>query len=61
MLLLQENIFQKLKILEILIPTLFSRLLKNGIYMLEHYIMHLHTKFQAASIFGSHLTAPKRR
>ena len=38
----------------------FQNFWKNGIYVLEHYIVHVHTIFQAYIIFGSHLIDPKR-
>ena len=38
----------------------FQNFWKNGIYVLDHYIVHVHTIFQAYIIFASHLIAPKR-
>ena len=48
--------------MKILIFSSFSQNFKkkNGINLLDHYIMHIHTKFQADIIFGSHFTTLRR-
>ena len=38
----------------------FKNFQKTGIYALDHYIVHVHTKFQAHIIFGCHLITLKR-
>ena len=38
----------------------FQKSPKNGIYVLYHYIVHVHTKFQPGIIFGSHFITLKR-
>ena len=47
-----------LKILNIFF--VFKNFEKPVTYVLEHYVVHVHTKFQADIIFGSHLRALKR-
>ena len=52
---------QKLTFLKILIFFfIFKNFQKTGIYVLDHYIVHVRTKFQADFIFGSHFITLKR-
>ena len=57
----KKNIFQKLKKMKILKTFfVFKNFEKPVTHVLEHYVVHVHTKFQADIIFGSHLRALKR-
>ena len=38
---------------------IFKNFQKTGIYVLDHYIVHVNTKFQADNIFGSHFITLK--
>ena len=58
----KKNIFfSKTNFFKILIFFfVFKNIKKTGIYVLDHYIVHVHTKFQADIIFGSHFVTLKR-
>ena len=56
-----KKLFQIVAFLKILIFFfVFKKFQKTGIHVSEHYIVHGHTKFQAALIFGSHFITLKR-